>query len=182
MRTRSIILTTIGSLSGAATLFLLLFWLAFPRWWPDLVIRYSPSLGHVLLADSYRAERDAKRPSGVLVRSYPAENVPDYSRFESRSGPDLYTIMTAHDDGIGGRKRSAIIRYLSRHLDQQKARIPLWAWRDAGDDSADWVLQQYTNSIKQGIEVRDTGLQYDKLDFPRKDEIRPSRQHEDEWK
>ncbi len=179
MRRSSLVLISVGSLFGAAMIFLLLFWFAFPRWWPEMVIGYSPSLGHVLLADSYRAERLS---GGLFVRSYPAEDVPDYSRFESRSGPDIYTTMAAHDDGPGGRKRYSIIRYLSRHLDQQNARIPLWTWRDAGDDRADWVLQQYTNSIKQGVEVRDTGLRYDKLDFPKKEELRPDKLRMDEWK
>lgn len=180
MRLSSGILVSLGVLLGAAVVFLLLFWFAFPRWWPVVVIRYSPSLSHVLLADSYRFEQATKpTASGGVI--YPEQRTADYSRFEKRLGTDIHTAMAACDDGGGGRRRTSIIRYLGEHLNQQKARILLWRYRDGGDGEADWILQRYTDTLDQG--VKDTGLKFDRLDPPRKvDEVRPGRMDPDTWK
>lgn len=173
MRASSGILIVMGVLLSAAVIFLLLFWFAFPQWWPEVVIRHSPSLSHVLFADSHRFEQ-ASEPTASGGVIYPDQRTADYSRFEKRLGVDIYAAMVAYDDGRGGRVRASIIRYLGEHLKQQKARILLWKYRDAGDDSADWVLRQYTNSIHQGVDLRPV--------IQQKDDFRPSRERTDEWK
>ena len=147
MRTRTGILITIGALLGAMVVFLVLFWFAFPQWWPEVVIRYSPSLRHVLLADSYRFER----AHHADIAPYPQYWLVKCSRFEKQFGSTIFEKMESYDDGNGGRLRSVIIRYLGDRLDQQKARIMLWKFRNAGDQEADWVLREYTLSLPQGV-------------------------------
>jgi hypothetical protein len=180
MRSGVLALTASGVVLTGVLAYLLLFWFAFPKWWPEVVIRHSPSLNHVLLADSYRFEQASKpAPSGGVI--HPEQQTADYSRFEKRLGAEIYAAMAACDDGGGGRKRASILRYLGEHMNQQKARILLWRYRDGGDGEADWILQRYTNSLDQG--VKNTGLKYDRLDPPRKaDEIRPDRMDPDAWK
>ena len=99
MRTRTGILITTGALLGAMAVFLLLFWFAFPRWWPEVVIRHSPSLRHVL-------ETAANEPEDFIrIR------LPDLSRFEARYGDDLYAAIVACEDGSNPRMRFLIMRY-----------------------------------------------------------------------
>lgn len=98
MRFVSGMLIGVGVLLSAVVIFLLLFWFAFPRWWPEVVIRYSPSLRHVL-------ETAADEPDDFL-RIHP----PDLSRFEARYGNDLYAAIVACDDGSNPRMRFLIMR------------------------------------------------------------------------
>jgi hypothetical protein len=119
MRISSGILISLGVLLGTAVIFVLLFWFAFPRWWPEVVIRYSPSLGHVMLADSYRAQSGYRSGvsaslsrGGIVIEREPG----DYHRFEQRLGDGIYQAMAACDDGLHGQVRSVIINYCGNHL------------------------------------------------------------------
>src|SRR5688572_26296730 len=122
MRTGVLVLMASGLVLTGVVIFLLLFWFAFPRWCPEVVIRHSPFLGHVLLADFYRYEQ-ASTPTVTGGVIYPEQRTADYSRFEKRLGSDIYAAMATHDDGA--RVRASIVRYLGEHVNQQKARILL---------------------------------------------------------
>lgn len=155
MRRSSAILITVGMLLSAVVVFLLLFWFAFPRWWPEVVIRYSPSLRHVLLADANRAENgygagvgaSISRPRIVITRE-PA----DYHRFEQRLGDGIYQVMAACDDGLDGRIRSAILNYCGQHLHHPKSRAVLWTFSDAGDDNARRIVYRHVDTTPHRVD------------------------------
>jgi hypothetical protein len=150
-------LIVIGSLLGMMAVFLLLFWLAFPRWWPEVVIRYSPSLGHVLLADSYRAENGGYRPGVSASLTRPGivitRESSDYHRFEQHLGDGIYQAMAACDDGLHGRIRQVILNYCGWRLHHPKARAVLWAFSDAGDDAARRIVYRHVDTTPQRVDA-----------------------------
>ena len=177
MRRSSAILITVGMLLSAVVVFLLLFWFAFPRWWPEVVIRYSPSLRHVLLADSYRCDV-------VLLDSgdtFGRVDIADYGRFGRLYGDRLFTEMAACDDGSNFAVRWVVVEYLGEHLHEPKARKVLWDYSDKGDENARSLIRRHAATIPQGIDVRQKDLYWDRMDMPRKDEIRLDKLS-DEWK
>ncbi len=177
MRLGCTIRFTAGALLSGIPAVLLVVVIVFPRVWSEPSVRQLPTLGQVLLADSHRyspgiSPASSKGPVSTDLA------VIDYTPFEAQLGPGIYDAMAAHDDGIDGPIRSAILRYLEKHLKEPKARILLWKYRDEGDRYADWLIRRYTDSLPQGIQET---LYYDKVDMPRKDEIRPDKSL-DGWK
>lgn len=157
MRVSSGILIVVGVLLSAVAIFLLLFWFAFPRWWPDLVIRHSPSLGHVMLADAYRSQTGYRSGvsaslsrGGIVMEREPG----DYRRFEQRLGDRIYQAMAACDDGLNGQIRSVILNYCGRHLHQAKARAVLWGFSDAGDDDARRIVYRHVDTTPQRVDAK----------------------------
>jgi hypothetical protein len=111
MRTRTGILITIGALFGAMVLFLLLFWFAFPRWWPEVVIKYSPSLKHVLTANAKKLVFEAQTPQQGLFTFFKV----DLDRFEVTCGDGIFDTVVDCDDGTDPELRFAITYYLGSH-------------------------------------------------------------------
>jgi hypothetical protein len=149
MRSSSAILITVGLLLSAVVGFLLLFWFAFPRWWPQVVIRHSPSLRHVLLADSYRCEvvlMDSGHP-------FSRADISDYARFERLYGDRLFDEMAACDDGSSFAVRWVIMEYLGHHLHQPAARKVIWNYSENGDDRARDLIYRHAVTSPRGIDA-----------------------------
>lgn len=141
MRQSTMALIVAGVLLAGAILALVLFWFAGPRWWPNTVIAYSPSLRQVLRAHVFRIED-----------SVPFKR-PEYSRFEQRYGQGIFAAMAACDDGSDEDLRMAILMYLGEHMHQPAARAIVWRYSDQGHSSARSLIRHHADSIPQGIDA-----------------------------
>lgn len=156
MRASSGVLIAVGTLLSAVVTFLLLFWFAFPRWWPEVVIRHSPSLGHVMLADSYRCEVMSFTTSRGAIRCHGIKHISDYHSFEQSHGERMFAEMAACDDGSNMSVRWVIIEYLGKHLEDAKARKIVWEYSDQGDEQAHDLVIRHASSMPQGIDASRT--------------------------
>ena len=139
---------TAASILLAGVMFLLaFFWFACPRWWPDLVIKHSPSLRHALLADSYRSglRSDDSPPGGRPI------TLTDYARFEQIHGDGIFAAMAACVNGSDPELTSAILLYLGRHMHQPAARAIVWRYSDRGNTLARSLINNHANTLPQGI-------------------------------
>jgi hypothetical protein len=141
------VLVVSGIALGGIAAFTLLFCFVFPRWWPTVVIRYSPSLRHVLIADSYRCDVTL----GTGGRGYSSIPISDYRRFEELYGEHIFSEMAACDNGSNPAIRWVVLEYLGKNVHDPKARKVIWDFSDQGDDEARWLIRRHADSIPQGV-------------------------------
>ena len=161
------------------TIVVLLFWFAAPRWQPELVMRYSPSLWHVIEAHGYYKNNYSfsglgggamvTPMSGVSTvrRSYGASYSHDangfviyseptalncYSRFVVAYGDEIFPRMAALDNNKNIQFTDAVIDFIGKHTHKPAARKILWQYSDAGNRVAKSILYHNHDRIPQGID------------------------------
>lgn len=146
MRIRSLILILSGVLLCGTLVLWSLFWFVCPRWWPSLVIGYSPSLHHVLTTNALWA---------WIPRSGSTFPLFDYTRFERRYGSEIYTAMADCDNGSDPDLRMIILQYLRQHAHDPLAMKVVWQYREMGDRKALDIIAEHANRvIPQGVDTR----------------------------
>ncbi len=155
MRPGPIIMVGGISLFVALTVAFLLFWFAAPRWQPELVMRYSPSLWHAVKALTHYENPKSSSvfstsTTGTVIFIYKDEEH-SLKRFESLYGDKFYATLAATDDGTDPHFSNVIVYYLSDHVHHREARKVLWQYRKKGNVQARDILYGDASRRPQGI-------------------------------
>jgi hypothetical protein len=134
----------------------LLFWFAAPRWQPELVMRYSPSLWHVIKALTYYKEPSSSRFYSLSSSGYVTYETNDkmnsIKRFELSHGDKFYAELAATDDGTDNKFSEVVMLFLRDHIGQREARAVLMQYQDKGNVHARDILNEYgKRNLFQGI-------------------------------
>jgi hypothetical protein len=133
----------------------LLFWFAAPRWQPELVMRYSPSLWHVIKALSYYENPGGYRYFSISAKGASTiiykDETHSLKRFQVPYGDKFYAALAATDDGTNPKFSTVIVSYFGDQVHEREARKILWQYREKGNRQARDILYGHASSVPQRI-------------------------------